>query len=43
MTLDEAVAALSQDGMLVKRPFILTKEHGLVGFKPEEWAGLKAS
>ena len=43
MTLDEAVAALSQDGMLVKRPFILTKEHGLVGFKPEQWEVLRTA
>jgi arsenate reductase len=43
MSVDEAVAALSQDGMLVKRPFVLTKAHGLVGFKPEEWSVLKAS
>ena len=40
MSVDEAVEALSRDGMLIKRPFVLTREHGLVGFKPEQWAVL---
>lgn len=37
MSVEEAVEALAQDGMLVKRPFVLAGEHGLVGFKPEQW------
>jgi arsenate reductase len=40
MSEDEAVEALSKDGMLVKRPFVLAKDHGLVGFKPEHWVVL---
>lgn len=40
MSVDEAVEALAQDGMLVKRPFALFGEHGLLGFKPEQWAVL---
>jgi arsenate reductase len=38
MSEDEAVEALSRDGMLVKRPFVLTKDHGLLGFKVEQWS-----
>jgi arsenate reductase len=41
MSVDEAVEALAQDGMLVKRPFVLAGEHGLVGFKPEQWEVLR--
>ena len=37
MSVEEAVEALAQDGMLVKRPFVLAGEHGLVGFKHEQW------
>jgi arsenate reductase len=37
MSVEEAVEALVQDGMLVKRPFVLAGEHGLLGFKPEQW------
>ena len=40
MTVAEAVEELSRDGMLIKRPFVLTSEHGLVGFKPDQWAVL---
>lgn len=36
----EAVDTLSQEGMLVKRPFVLTDTMGLLGFKAEEWAKL---
>jgi arsenate reductase len=36
----EAIEALSRDGMLVKRPFVLTKDHALLGFKVERWRGL---
>ncbi|MEZ4740873.1 MAG: arsenate reductase family protein [Bdellovibrionota bacterium] len=37
MDLDEAIDLLSENGKLVKRPFILTQTFGLVGFKKEEW------
>ena len=40
MSVEEAVEALAGDGMLVKRPFVLAGDQGLVGFKPEEWAVL---
>lgn len=40
MRVEEAVDALSQDGMLVKRPFVLAGNLGLVGFKPQEWGAL---
>ncbi|MBI3414828.1 MAG: arsenate reductase family protein [Verrucomicrobia bacterium] len=41
MTSDEAIDLLSGNGNLVKRPFVVTKDGGLVGFKEEEWARLK--
>ena len=37
MDAKEAVDLLASNGMLVKRPFILTDKFGLVGFKEEEW------
>lgn len=37
MSTEEAVDLLASNGKLVKRPFILTNEFGLVGFKEEEW------
>jgi arsenate reductase (glutaredoxin) len=40
MTIKEALALLSKNGNLVKRPFVLTAKGGVVGFKPEEWAKL---
>jgi arsenate reductase len=40
MSVEEAVEALAGDGMLVKRPFVLAGDQGLVGFKPEEWSVL---
>ncbi len=40
MSVDEAIQELSRDGMLIKRPFVLTSKHALVGFKPELWAVL---
>jgi Spx/MgsR family transcriptional regulator len=33
----EALALLAKNGMLVKRPFVLTGKTGLLGFKPDEW------
>ncbi len=38
MPLNEALELLSTHGMLVKRPFLLTKDFGLLGFKQAEWA-----
>ena len=40
MSVEGAVEALAQDGMLIKRPFVLAGEHGLVGFKPDQWEAL---
>lgn len=33
----EAFKLLSQNGKLVKRPFLLTAKSGTVGFRAEEW------
>lgn len=40
MSWTEIVQVLSENGNLVKRPFLLTAERGTVGFKPEHWATL---
>jgi arsenate reductase len=38
---DEALAALAQDGRLVKRPFLIAADGRIVtGFHPEEWQQL---
>jgi len=37
MTDAEAITLLSKHGKLIKRPFLLGKDFGLVGFKEEEW------
>lgn len=37
MTEAQALALLSKNGKLIKRPFLLTATHGLVGFKEEQW------
>ena len=37
MTDEEAVALLATDGMLVKRPILVTDDTVLVGFKEAEW------
>jgi len=34
---NEAIDLLSKNGNLVKRPFVLGEDIGLVGFKPDEW------
>lgn len=40
LSLEEKYELLASDGMLVKRPLLIT-EHGAVpGFKPEEWEKL---
>ena len=38
MTEDEQFALLSTDGMLVKRPMLITEQKVLVGFKEADWA-----
>jgi arsenate reductase (glutaredoxin) len=38
---EEALKLLAGNGMLVKRPFMLAKDFGVVGFKPDEWEKLK--
>ena len=37
MTDAEAIDLLSQNGKLIKRPFLLAEDTGLVGFKEEIW------
>ena len=37
MSTDEAIGLLSRNGMLVKRPFLLTGDTGLVGFSEDVW------
>jgi len=37
MTQDQALDLLAANGKLVKRPFVLTGDTGLVGFKEDEW------
>ena len=42
MTEEEQYAVLASDGMLVKRPLLITKDCVLTGFRAEEWAELFA-
>lgn len=37
MSEDEMLSLLSTDGMLVKRPIIITDTFVLIGFKESEW------
>lgn len=37
MSANEALTLLSKHGKLVKRPFVLLENRGLLGFKEEEW------
>ncbi len=37
MSEDEQLNLLATDGMLVKRPLIITEEFVLIGFKEQEW------
>ncbi len=37
MTQTDALTLLSQNGMLVKRPFLLGNDFGLIGFSEAEW------
>lgn len=41
MTEEEQLELLSTDGMLVKRPILVTEEKVFTGFKEEEWESLK--
>ena len=34
---DQALQLLASNGNLIKRPFLITKSHTLVGFHPETW------
>lgn len=36
----EAIELLSQNGKLIKRPFLLGKNFGVVGFKSDQWDSL---
>ena len=38
MSEDEMLSLLGTDGMLVKRPLLVSDEFVLVGFRPDEWA-----
>lgn len=38
---DEKIKILSSNGMLIKRPILITKDGILLGFKSEEWDKLK--
>jgi len=40
MTHSEAIDLLSQNGKLIKRPFLLTQTTGFVGFKEDLWQAL---
>ena len=40
MTLEEKYALLASDGMLVKRPVLVTEDTVLTGFKEADWAKL---
>lgn len=41
MSEDEQLRLLASDGMLVKRPLIITENNVFAGFKPEEWKKIK--
>lgn len=38
---DDKIRLLSSNGMLIKRPILITKNKILVGFKKEEWEEIK--
>ena len=38
MSEEEQFALLASDGMLVKRPLLITEDHVLAGFREPEWA-----
>ena len=41
MSEGEMLYLLSEDGMLVKRPLLITEDRVLVGFKESEWSSVK--
>ena len=41
MSEDEQLELLASDGMLMKRPLLISEDKVLVGFKEAEWAALK--
>jgi len=41
MTEDEQLQLLATDGMLLKRPIVITEKTVLLGFKPDIWEKLK--
>ena len=40
MSDEEKLDLLATDGMLVKRPILITEKTALVGFKESEWEGV---
>ena len=42
MSEEEQLDLLSSDGMLVKRPLLITPSHIYVGFKEKEWSSLES-
>ena len=40
MTAADAIDLLAANGNLVKRPFVLAKSGGIVGFNDEDWVSL---
>ena len=40
MTEEEQLHLLATDGMLVKRPLLITEDKVLTGFKPKEWESI---
>ena len=42
LTEAEALKLLSENGKLIKRPFLLTESSGTVGFKQDEWKRILA-
>ena len=40
MTEEQQLELLASDGMLVKRPLLVTEEKVLVGFRESEWKAL---
>ncbi len=40
MSEDDQLKLLASNGNLIKRPFVITQEFGLIGFQEEEWKKL---
>jgi len=40
ITVDEALDLLASNGKLIKRPFVITGDTGLLGFREEDWKKL---